>query len=67
MFGSYAREEQTDKSDIDILVEFSEVVGMEIVELALDELLPTKVDLVSQKALEKSPKFEFIRQELMEV
>ncbi|MGB9597231.1 MAG: nucleotidyltransferase family protein, partial [Candidatus Poribacteria bacterium] len=41
IFGSYARGEQTPESDIDILVDFSEVPGLEFFNLAkfLERLL----------------------------
>ncbi len=41
IFGSYAREEQNPKSDLDILVEFHSSVGSEFIELGdeLEELL----------------------------
>jgi predicted nucleotidyltransferase len=54
VFGSYARGEQTEGSDIDILVEFDEVVGMfQLLDLEehLSNLLGIKVDLVTRKAL----------------
>lgn len=54
IFGSYARSEQTGRSDVDILVEFSKPVGFfKFLELEeyLERLLGTKVDLVSKKAL----------------
>jgi len=53
VFGSYSRNEQNEKSDIDILVEFSEPIGLEFVTLAdeLEEILGEKVDLVSRKAI----------------
>ena len=53
IFGSVARKEENADSDIDILVEFSEPVGWEIIDLAseLEELLGYKVDLVSKKAV----------------
>lgn len=53
IFGSVARQEENADSDIDILVEFSEPVGWEIIDLAseLEELLGYKVDLVSKKAV----------------
>jgi len=53
IFGSVARMEENTDSDIDILVEFSEPVGWEIIDLAseLEELLGYKVDLVSKKAV----------------
>jgi predicted nucleotidyltransferase len=54
IFGSYVRGEPEEKSDIDILVEFSEPVGFFAfldLEEYLEGLLGGKVDLVSQKAL----------------
>jgi len=54
IFGSYVRGEQKGKSDIDILVEFSQPVGLfTFLELEeyLTELIGIKVDLVSKKAL----------------
>ena len=54
IFGSYARGKQTNKSDLDILVEFSQPVGffkfMDLEEY-LQKLLHTKIDLVTKKAL----------------
>jgi uncharacterized protein len=53
VFGSLARQEAGKESDIDILVEFSEPVGFEIVDLVeeLEALLESRVDLVSKKGL----------------
>ncbi len=54
VFGSYVRGEQKKKSDVDVLVEFAEPVGLfEFMDLEayLTELLGVKVDLVSKKAL----------------
>lgn len=54
IFGSYAREEQTKKSDIDMLVEFGEVPSFfEFIRLEnyLSEKLGAKVDLVTPDAL----------------
>jgi|YelNatPaOPRAMG01_1025707.scaffolds.fasta_scaffold20351_5 predicted nucleotidyltransferase len=55
VFGSYVRGEQKKRgSDIDILVEFEEPVGLfEFMDLEeyLSNLLGMKVDLVSKKAL----------------
>jgi predicted nucleotidyltransferase len=54
IFGSYIRGQQKEKSDIDVLVEFSEPVGlfkfMDLEEY-LQNLFGVKVDLVSRKAL----------------
>ncbi|MGB9742554.1 MAG: nucleotidyltransferase family protein [candidate division WOR-3 bacterium] len=53
IFGSYARNEQSNESDVDILVEFSEPVGLLFFHLAeyLEELLGVKVDLVTPDAI----------------
>ena len=54
VFGSYVSGGQKKKSDVDILVEFEEHVGLfEFMDLEayLEGLLGTKVDLVSKKAL----------------
>ena len=54
IFGSYARGKSKERSDVDVLVEFSEPIGM-FVFLDLEEYLQgifgLKVDLVSKKAL----------------
>ena len=53
LFGSWAREEQTPDSDIDILVDVSPSIGWKFVSLAeeLEQLLGLKVDLVSSRAI----------------
>lgn len=54
VFGSYVKGQQKRYSDIDILVEFKEPIGLfEFMDLEeyLKNLLGTKVDLVSKKAL----------------
>lgn len=54
IFGSYVRGEQKKKSDIDILVEFSEPISLFRfidLEFYLEGLLGAKVDLVSKGAL----------------
>ena len=53
VFGSYVRNEQTSDSDVDILVEFSEPIGLDFVNLAeeLESELKEKVDLVSRKGI----------------
>lgn len=53
IFGSYARNQQTMDSDVDILVEFNRPVGIEFIDLAdeLEQLLSIKVDLVSKDGL----------------
>ena len=54
IFGSCVRGEQGKKSDVDLLVEFEEPIGLfEFMELeeTLEDMLGTKIDLVSRKAL----------------
>lgn len=54
VFGSYVRGEQKQQSDVDVLVEFEEPVGLfefMDLEMYLTDLLDVKVDLVSKKAL----------------
>ena len=54
VFGSYARGEQKGSSDVDVLVEFDDPIGLfEFMKLEnyLSDLLGVKVDLVSKKAL----------------
>jgi len=54
VFGSYVRGEQKQQSDVDVLVEFEEPVGLfefMDLEIYLSNLLGVKVDLVSKKAL----------------
>lgn len=46
--GSYSRNEQSEGSDIDILVDFNEPIGWEVVDLQeyLENILSVKVDLI---------------------
>ena len=56
LFGSWARNEQTETSDIDILVEVDPIIGLRFVTLAerLELLLEQHVDLVSSRAVKPS-------------
>ena len=53
IFGSYARGEQHMDSDVDLLVEFNQPIGIRFIDLAtdLETILQTKVDLVCNKDL----------------
>lgn len=56
IFGSYAKNEQRKKSDLDILVEFEDDADIGLfefidMEFYLSDLLGIKVDLVEKKAL----------------
>jgi len=65
LFGSCVRGEQTDKSDVDILVEFKEPVGFTFIHLAdfLEDLLQTKVDLITPDAI-KPNRRKYIMEDL---
>jgi predicted nucleotidyltransferase len=65
IFCSYARGEQTKKSDIDMLVEFDAPVGFfKFIELEdyLSEMLGVKVDLVTPDALKPLIKLHIIEE-----
>ncbi len=55
IFGSYSRKEQNDTSDLDILVEFSDKIGIRFIDLAeeLENIIGFKVDLVSKKGIKE--------------
>ena len=55
IFGSYSRKEQNDSSDLDILVEFSDKIGVIFIDLAeeLENIIGFKVDLVSKKGIKE--------------
>jgi uncharacterized protein len=68
LFGSYARNEANEASDVDILVEFEKPVGFEFIDLAieLEEILHQKVDLVSKKGV-KATMLTFIEKDMIYV
>lgn len=53
IFGSFARSEQHQDSDVDLLVEFNRPVGLEFIQLKLylEDVLGRKVDLATEAAL----------------
>ena len=57
LFGSYSRVNQTENSDVYLLVEldYSQPIGIEFIQMQLDlqNLLSKKVDLVSARGLSK--------------
>ncbi|MDK2781258.1 MAG: uncharacterized protein PWR13_286 [Archaeoglobi archaeon] len=70
IFGSYVRGEQTEISDVDILVEFEREIGWEIVDLKeyLEKLLGVKVDLVSKRGIVRRPLlWEHVKKEVIYV
>jgi len=68
IFGSYARGDQTENSDLDILVEFNGDIGWDFFDLAkeIEEILHLKIDLVSGKAI-KPHYWAHIKQDLIYV
>ena len=55
IFGSFSRKEHNDTSDLDIIVEFSDKIGIRFIDLAeeLEKIIGFKVDLVSKKGIKK--------------
>jgi predicted nucleotidyltransferase len=68
IFGSYSRKEQDEKSDLDIIVEFKDKIGIRFVDLAeeIENLIGFKVDLVSRNGI-KEKYFETINSDLIYV
>ncbi|MBX2960157.1 MAG: nucleotidyltransferase family protein [Flavobacteriales bacterium] len=69
IFGSYARNEQTTSSDLDVLIDFEsninllELIGLE---QELSELLGIKVDLVTVKSVNEKLK-SYINTDLIRI
>lgn len=68
IFGSYARGDADENSDIDVLVNFSDVIGMQYFDLIDDIsiLFKTKVDVVSKRGI-KPNYFRFVNDDLQYV
>ena len=68
IFGSIARGDDSEESDVDILVEFSDNIGIRFIDLAneIESLLKRHVDLVSKKAV-KPKYYETIKNEIIYV
>jgi predicted nucleotidyltransferase len=68
LFGSYARGDNHEHSDIDILVDFNDRIGIEFISLAheLEDIFHTKVDLVSRKGI-KPQYLPFVEKNLIHV
>lgn len=63
-FGSYSSGQQTDSSDLDLLVEFSQPVGWEFftLERFLEQTLGLPIDLVTRNALKERIKEPILNQ-----
>ena len=69
LFGSYARGDQNEESDIDILVDFnSPIDGYEYIRLAheLEDLFHQKIDMVSRQGI-KSGYLPYVEKNLIHV
>ena len=68
IFGSFARNEQNDNSDLDLVVEFNGKIGSDFILLAdeLESYLGFKVDLVSRKGI-KDRYFQTIKSDFIYV
>ena len=68
LFGSWARDEQTETSDVDVLVDVDPSIGLRFVSLAerLESLLGLQVHLVSSRAV-KPNLLKQIEAELIDV
>jgi len=68
IFGSYARKEQTEESDLDLMVEFNGKIGMRFIDLAeeIESLVGFKVDMVSRKGI-KDKYYKSIQSDLIYV
>jgi len=64
IFGSYARNEQKEDSDVDIIVDFSEPIGLEFIDLKeyLEEILGMKVDLVTPRAIRRKMRKSILKE-----
>ncbi len=65
IYGSFAKGKQTKKSDIDLLVDLAQPLGLEFISLAyhLEEMLGRKVDLATFDTLRRSmgnPRYKHI-------
>lgn len=68
LFGSWARGDAREDSDVDVLVDVDPSIGLRFVDLGdqLEEALGRRVDLVSRRAI-KPPYWKRIEAELIDV
>ncbi len=68
LFGSYSRNEQTDKSDIDIMVSLTDPLGFRFLDMVyeLDNLFDKEIQVVSKAGI-KPKYFEAIKPDLIYV
>jgi len=67
IFGSYARGEQSKKSDVDILIEigdWADLIDLARLKIALEKTLKRKVDLVEYAGIRKELKESILSNEI---
>jgi len=67
LFGSFARNEATEESDVDLLVEFSKVLGMlqyMNLKFELEDILKRKVDLIEYEAIKPRMRQSILEDEI---
>ena len=68
LFGSVVRDDYSETSDIDIIVDFSQPIGIEFIDLAdyLETKFDKKIDIVSKRGI-KQKYFQAIEPEIIYV
>ena len=68
VFGSYARGDATDKSDIDIAVEISETMGLDFIAMAdeIEDLFGMKTDVVPMRSI-KPEYLQYVKKDIVYV
>jgi predicted nucleotidyltransferase len=68
LFGSYARNEATESSDVDVLVELNGKIGIRFIDLAeeIEACLGVRTDVISKNGL-KANYYEQIKEDLIYV
>ena len=68
LFGSYARNEQTEDSDVDVMIELNGKMGLKFVRMAneIEDYLGIKTDVVSKNGI-KPNYFIYIKNDLIYV
>jgi len=64
VFGSYARGEQKETSDVDILIEIERPIGLKFFELwdELEKMLGCEVDLVREKLIREEIRHDILKE-----
>ncbi len=68
IFGSYARNEQTEESDVDVMVEFNNKIGIGFITMSneIEDYLGIETDVLTKKSM-KPRFFDLIKNELIYV